>query len=206
MKSFDSEELIEGYFDYLYTRSGLDINDECKELSKRRFARKLFDTPFENYNKDMDESRSVDGMGLRYVFECSMRDGYFSELDFDEFKQNLEAAFKDKGCSIFELMLGVAERMENIMSDPAYPDRTYQWINKMIVSLGLGGIDERYIKANPDWEKKVEEACKNFCERKYDANGKGGLFFIASPKPEEIPDMRTLPIWKQMMVYCNKIT
>lgn len=205
VKSFDSEEIIELYFNYLYALSGLDIYDKDNEISKRSFAKKLFEVPFVKHDQG-DDSCSANGMGLRYTFMLSFRDAYFSELDFEEFKGECEKAFKPKNCCMLEVMVSLADKMENIMADPNYPDRTYQWFNKMIVSLGLSGYTEKYIREHKDWETVIESACSRVCNREYEPNGKGGLFYIASPIPEDVPDMRNMGLWEQAMVYLNKVT
>lgn len=205
IKSFDADEIQNLYFEYLYCLCGLDIYDKDYELSKRKFAKKLYDVEFVQH-EDSDENYSVNGMALRYTFMMSFRDAYFSELDFEEFKGECEKAFKNKNCSMLEVMVSLADKMEDIMSDPVYPDRKYQWFNKMIVSLGLSGYTEKYLKDHPDWEKTVEDACKRLFERKYESNGKGGLFYIISPDPADVPDMRTMTLWQQACAYLNKVT
>ena len=200
-----SEEIYEAYFSYIYECiSGLNVNDKDPLLSKRSFAKKLFELDYKP--AECDESRSVDGCGLRYMFEMSMRDSYYSEKDFDDFKDRVVNVFKDKPCSMLEMMVALSDKMEDIMSDDAYPDRHYMWINKMIVSLGIGGYSQRYINEHPEWEKEIETAINTFNKREYSDNGKGGLFFISPPKPETVPKMNELPLWDQALIYMNKIS
>lgn len=204
VRSFDADDLREMYFDYIYSLSGLDKHDNNPKLSKRAFAKKLHQIPFKKYDEG-DDSRAADGTGLRYQFAMSMRDAYFSELDYDEFKTNFSEAC-DFPCTTLEMMVGLSDKMEAIMADPDYPDRHVQWISKMISSLGITGYRQEIIDVTPDWEKNIEEAIDRLYKRTYEANGDGGLFYIIGISGEDIPDMRQLSIWDQAMAYLNKLT
>lgn len=202
--SFTSDELREMYFDYIYTLSGLNRQDAKPNLSKRKFAEKLHSIPFKKYDAG-DDSRAADGSALRYQFSMTMRDAYFSELDFEEFKAAMCDAC-DFPCSTFEMMVGLADKMENIMADPDYPDRHVQWVSKMLTSLGLTGYRQEVIDATPDWEKTVEDVIEKAYNREYKPDGDGGFFHIVGLTQEEVPDMRELPLWEQAMAYLNKLT
>ena len=66
----------------------------------------------------------------------------------------------------------------------------------MIVSLGLGGMtDQRYNR------EEVDDVIFTFLTRKYDYDGKGGLFTI----PDCGVDMRNVEIWTQMCWYIDSI-
>ena len=114
-KSFTPDELEEMYFNYLYTLSGLGINDLIKDYSKEDFGRLLHEIEFKKFDEH-DDSRADDGMGYRYLFATTMRDAYFSQLDYEEFMDNLQEALKGKNCSMLEMMVSLADKMENIMS------------------------------------------------------------------------------------------
>lgn len=204
-KSFTPDELKEMYFNWLYTLSGLGINDVIKDYSKEEFGRLLHDIEFKKFDEH-DDSRADDGMGYRYLFATTMRDAYFSQLDYEEFMANLQEALKGKNCSMLEMMVSLADKMENIMSDPKYPNRRYQWVNKMVVSMGLQGYTAKAIKENPNWKKEVKDACERVCTRTYEPSGKGGLFYVVSVVPDDVPDMRTISLYQQMLVYANKVT
>lgn len=78
------------------------------------------------------------------------------------------------------------------MSDPDIGDRTGQWFWNMIVNLGLGNMSDDNF--NKQYVKKI---IKNFLDRHYEKNGKGGLFMIEAPSK----DMRDIEIWYQMCMY-----
>lgn len=200
---YDDEKILEAYFDYIYSISGLNVNDAKPNLSKRSFALKLHSIDFIPYD-DGDKSRSIDGLRYRDDFLYTLREAFISEIEYEEYKKYIKDLFADKPCSFFEFLLGIAGKIENIMSDPLYPDRHSQWMSKMIVSLGIGGFTQMWIDKNPDWEHTIETAIDNFHHRNYEANGKGGLFHITTPLPEGT-DMRTMPVWNQAMFYTCKI-
>ena len=92
-------------------------------------------------------------------------------------------------CSVLEMLIALAYRCEELRHDPEYGDRTGQWFWEMIVNLKLDEFDD----ANYN-ETKVTQIVNRFLSRKYQPNGKGGLFFIANPRE----DLRKVDIWMQM--------
>lgn len=129
---------------------------------------RLFETPFE-YTMYMDKNRYSDGMSFR------------ARLGFHF----------DDDCTVLEMMIALAVRIEeDIMSDPKYGDRTSQWFWKMIASLGLNKYDDD----NYD-ERAVDEIIEDFLDRRYNSNGKGGLFTF---RKKTILDPREVEIWDQM--------
>lgn len=136
----------------------------------------------------MDENRANDGVELRYRFgfEC----GYDQSI--------ICAYLDDRPCSILEMMVALAMRCEeNIMDDPDVGNRTGEWFWTMIQSLGLN-IFAHNCDFNID---KVEYIAERFLERKYESNGKGGLFIINNCER----DLRTVEIWNQMCWYLDSI-
>lgn len=136
------------------------------------------------YIMPMDENRANNGINLRYRFERS----YASADDV--------AASLDGGCSVLEMMVALAFKIEEFMDNPRMGDRTSQWFWNMIVSLGLGSMnDDNYDR---DY---VVECVDRFLNREYEPNGKGGLFTIRGCEE----DLRDVEIWSQMCWYINTI-
>ena len=127
----------------------------------------------------MDESRAMDGLELRDRFA---REKGFS---YEEIEQLL-----DGPCSVLEMMVGLALRMEiSLMSNPEEGDRTGVWFWGMLVTMKLGGqTDDRY---SPEY---VNERIDIMLNREYKANGDGGLFALDYADK----DMRDVEIWYQM--------
>lgn len=131
-----------------------------------------------------DDNRADDGMGLRFRF-----------ADEHSIVDILNRV--DKPCSVLEMMVALALRMElDIMDDPDIGNRTGQWFWSMINSLGLGVMDDKSIDYN-----MVENVVNRFLDRSYEPNGHGGLFTV-----ENCPyDLREVEIWYQMNWYLDSI-
>lgn len=136
------------------------------------------------YHMASDADRAHDGINLRHRFALLYEDDYYY------IKDCLEGP-----CSVLEMMVALAIRCEEtIMSDPRLGDRTGQWFWKMIVNLGLGAMtDDRFD------EYYVKERIGIFLDRKYDADGRGGLFEVWNTDY----DFRKMSIWSQMMRYLD---
>ena len=136
---------------------------------------------------DFDENRAKDGTDLRYRF------GH--EVGYD--RSAISAFLDDRPCSVFELMLALSIRCEEqFMGDPYFGDRTGQWFWNMIINLGLGQMDDS--RFDPAYTYEVISA---FMERRYEKNGRGGLFAVQ----HRHADLRTVQIWDQMCWYLDEI-
>lgn len=83
------------------------------------------------------------------------------------------------------------------MDDPRIGNRTGQWFWGMITNLGLGSItDDQFDK------RYVDTVVTTFLSRKYERNGKGGLFTIRGCNR----DLRKIDIWKQLCWYLDSIS
>lgn len=176
------DDVINGYFEWMcnLVRDGKRV----KKASYRKLLMMLHETEFV-YSIRNDLNRAKDGLDLRYRFALSNGDyGYISEC--------LEGP-----CSVLEMMIALAVRCEeHIMDDPDIGDRTGQWFWTMISNLGLESMtdarfDRDYVKYRLDI----------FLNRKYDANGYGGLFTVEHCDC----DLRTVEIWYQMCWYLKSI-
>lgn len=169
------DDLNNEYFEWLY---GLVSDGRfARSVSYRELLLYLHSTPF-IYSIPKDENRAEDGIGLR-----------------DRFNGQVETMFDE--CSVLEMMIALAIRCEEtIMDDAAMGDRTGQWFWGMIANLGLGGMnDERF-----DY-RLVDEVIWRFQNRKYDRDGRGGLFRVRNCDR----DLRKVEIWIQMCWYLDSI-
>ena len=174
--------LYNEYFEWMYC---LVCNEQyLNTLSFRKLLTHLYRAEF-IYILDMDCNRAQDGVDFRYRF--GYENGY-SRNDIDKY-------LKSMPCSVLEMMVALAfNGEERIMDDPELGDRTGQWFWAMIVSLGLGGMD------NSNYNKKYVDKCiHRFLYRKYKSNGEGGLFTISNLSI----DFRKEEIWCQFMWYLS---
>ena len=179
----NADELSNLYFNWLYQLVCNDLHSV--RLSHRKLLMRLHSIDF-TWIINMDANRAYDGIALRERFEYEL-----------SLKPLTMKTYYNKPCSILEMMIALAIKCEeNIMSDPDYGDRTGQWFWSMIVSLGLGGMtDQKYNR------KEVDDVIFRFLTRRYDPDGKGGLFTL----PDCGVDIREVEIWCQMCWYMDSI-
>lgn len=151
-----------------------------RDISFRRMLMQLHDTEFV-YTIRNDQNRADDGVTLRYRFAKS---GVIDE-PVDYILECLAGP-----CSVLEMMIALANRCEeDYMDDPAYGNRTVQWFWDMIANLGLGSMYDKYYDKG-----YVDDVLYKFLHRKYERDGRGGLFRIRG----YTGDVRKMEIWKQM--------
>ena len=176
------DELIDQYFDWMYQ---LVVDDRYSNKSYRKLFSRLYDTEF-TYMIPMDGNRAEDGIDLRYRFG---REHLYSDAMVASYLDDLPG-------SILEMMIALSIRCEeHIMDDPDVGDRTGQWFWSMLVSLGLGGMEDRKFD-----RYFVDETLERFLDRGYERNGEGGLFTVNNGR-----DMRRTEIWYQMNYYLSEI-
>jgi hypothetical protein len=148
------------------------------------FTRSLFEIEFRGI-LGSDSNREEDGKDLR------------AEYCGEPYTRYVERALEGP-CSMLEMLIALAKRIEEMLSTPDKPDRTGIWFWEMIHNLGLREYQDR-----DSVEKKERNALYNrkiidrFIERLYNANGDGSLF------PQKYPafDSRTIEIWYQVQAY-----
>lgn len=125
----------------------------------------------------LDKNRAEDGINLRSTF-CN------------------NYIFKNSNCSMLELLIGIAIRIENDFMATEYCDRTSKWFWSMIESLGLN------LYTNDNYsEEKVDQIIFRFLNHQYLPNGRGSLFYV----PRNGVDFRNLQLWDQMNYWLNFI-
>ena len=125
-----------------------------------------------------DDNRAMDGLQLRALYE----EAESCEIEFDN----------GHPCTLFEMLIALAERMSYIIYNPKFEEDEYDtascfWL--LIRNLDL----------------KVESGrntlkLTDLLERKYSPNGSGGLFPLKNP----VVDQRGVEIWYQMMAYIEQ--
>ncbi len=98
--------------------------------------------------------------------------------------------------STLEVMIGIAIRCEEMMSEPEKGDRTSVWFWEMLTNLGLDKYSDEYFD-ELDGRVAVGEILSVMIEREYDSCGNGGLFPLINPEK----DQRSVEIWYQMCTY-----
>ena len=173
------------YFEWLY--EGMCGDRYSKNVSYRKLLERLHNINF-RYTIPNDRNRANDGKNLRYSFAVA---------EGCEDNPEMITEYLEGPCSVFEMMVALAQRCESVMDDPKIGDRTSQWFWGMIANLGLNGMtDNRYD------EQYVNDVIDHFLDREYKSNGKGGLFTIRNCEY----DLRDVEIWYQLCWYLDTIT
>lgn len=124
---------------------------------------------------EMDKNRCADGLELRRLFGIDY--GY---EDFD----------MDKDCSVLEMLVGLAVRMNDLTQEIEEDSKIDRWFWEMISNLEIPkntNIQRAYINQKIDI----------LTDRTYDFDGSGGLFPLNDPET----DQRELELWYQMNQY-----
>lgn len=177
-------DIKDDYFEWMY-----DLIEKNRHEGASSFRRLLLylDSVEFRYRIRNDSDRANDGIALRRRYALRM-EGYEYEYILD----CLEGP-----CSVFEMMVALAIRCEEtIMADPLVGDRTGHWFWRMIVNMGLGGMTDAHFD-----RKYVEKVVKTFLDRKYEPDGRGGLFTIKNCDK----DLRKVGIWSITMWYLDTI-
>lgn len=131
-----------------------------------------------------DINRIDDGRYLREKF-CFRYQRSSNKQLCCSFYENL---FPDYGCSILELLIGLAYRIDDNFGIKSYRD----WFWDMMANLDLvdNGMSVRV----------MDDICRRFLSRNYDRTGEGGLFPLKYPDR----DQRNIEIWYQLNAYLNE--
>lgn len=173
------DDILNSYFEWL-------CNIVCekrfaKDISYKKLLTRLHQIPF-RYHIEKDANRAADGEALRWRFALST--GNENNPDF-------MSALDVGRSSVLEMMVALAIRCEEaIMENPKIGDRTRQWFWKMVTNLGLGSCNDNNYDRN-----MVDDIIERFMDRKYDFDGKGGLFRVRNTKY----DLRDVEIWIQLL-------
>ena len=168
------------YFNWLCDLIHADQIDRSYYILMKDLHKKEFTSIVEH-----DENRAYDGMELRE--ECLKELGYPKYVTIDG------------PCSVLEMLIGLARRMDFETSDPYEEeghDRTTYWFWEMIENLGLTIFDDdSYV--DMEGQIFVDSIVDRLVERRYEENGEGGIF----PLRHTTEDQRDVEIWYQMHMY-----
>lgn len=139
------------------------------------------------WNMEWDEHRASDGRNLRNRFASE------SESDFD-----MDDA-TDWPCSVLEMLVALAYSIEDtIMYDYEKGDRTHIWFWTMMRNIGLDFCtDEWMMQKGKDGVEYIDDVWRKVAERRYEANGCGGLF----PLKEPAENQQDVELWFQANAY-----
>lgn len=183
--------LREEYFKYLYNivrpMPGA-YRKLCRELHNKKFR----------WSIQNDDNRCEDGLHLREL--------YIDEQNLDE--NHLEVLGFMKGdCTLFEVMVALAQRMDYELSDLFEPgNRTNKYFFEMVRNLNLDKFSDSNLgpgsgRINTMAEREIDDILESLLNRTYGYDGKGSLFPLKLRGPN---DMASVEIWYQMMLYIEE--
>jgi hypothetical protein len=169
-----SAPLDDQYLTWLYSRIG-SVNVTNPVRTYWKLFRQLYTKEFV-WIVPNDDNRVEDGKDLRLRFLEESGVG------------NVDPGWMGLGCSMLEMIMGVAERAS--FEDDA-PARVWFW--HLLTNLGL----DKYTDNHADATKEINEVCDQVIWRTYSPEGDGGLFPLREPDQ----DQRGIEIWYQMSSY-----
>lgn len=175
------DEIRQEYFQWLCGLVGVSTPDH----SYWSLAVQLHNTEF-YWTVPNDDDRAAHGQKLRETF-------------LNEIGNRVYAHCLEGPCSLFEMLIALAFRLDYIMSDPSRNSRAPDYFWEFIRNLGLEPYtDDEFINLlGPYSSLKIIE---KFLERSYNWKGEGGLF----PLKYSDKDQRKVEIWYQLMAYVSE--
>jgi hypothetical protein len=178
------------YFSWLYAKI------ENRHYSYTKLCRVLHDKKFV-WSVNNDDNRCNDGIALR--------DRFIDEERLDE--SHLEVLYLLKEpCSVLEVMVALAERMNDIMYDLNDTQRlkTPKFFHQMLVNLNLNRFVDGYNLGrdfDPVSEAEIDEILEIWLGRTYGVDGRGGLFPIRNRHRQ---DQSQVELWYQMQLWLEE--
>lgn len=169
-----TQRLDEQYLGWLYSQVGpVEIANPTQ--THWRLLEILYNKEF-LWIVDNDDNRAADGRELRQDF-----------LDEEEI-DGVDQEWMDLGCSMLELILGLAKRLS--FFDDGEP---HVWFWELIENLRLEDYNDTAVIP----EEEIDEVLNDVIWRTYKPNGLGGLF----PLRYAEQDQRDVELWYQLSSY-----
>lgn len=174
-----NDYILDDYFDWLYYQATNNIRRD--KLSYRKLMMQLHSIPY-RYDVDYDENRASDGTVLRWY--------YVDDGGDDDILQ------WEEPCTVLEMLIGLAVKMENIMEEPGVDSSASRWFWLFMENLDLFNMNDK----NFDKDYVIKRV-DMFLDREYTPNGDGNIFYI----PDTTRDLRDVEVWYQMCWYLDSI-
>lgn len=131
-----------------------------------------------------DDNRASDGLKLREIF-------------FDtEGGHMASSSLPDGPCTVLEMLIGLSFRMEIDLAVGENAKTVSECFWELIENLKLlWAHDDAYFEEGA--VEEIDSMIRDFLDRRYDADGTGGLFPLKNTKK----DQRIVEIWYQMAEY-----
>ena len=154
------EEIDYAYYDWLCAL--VDVHNSS--VMVRHIHRIPFDWVIEN-----DDNRCEDAIGLR--------DQFVYETQYNNY------SFPSGDCSTFEVLVGIAVRMNDILMGIDEKPKIDKYFWEIAGNLGLTKYSDIYISKNGGMSN-INTIVDRLINREYKANGSGGLFPLKRAKED----------------------
>jgi len=156
---------MDTYYNFL-----LSLIGDCPDCELLRY---LFEVDY-IWTIPLDENRAQDGIDLRCLYIN------LTKLNID--------IFGDKPCSMLEMLIAFANRIENDFMGSAEGNNVPRWFYQMLVSLGISDDMKTFNRA------RVDHALVRFF------NHQRGLFDVPGI------DISKMQLWDQLNAWLNSLT
>ena len=136
----------------------------------------LFITPF-RWSIENDDNRAEDGLQLRSIF-----------IDEEGWNTN---PFFEEDCSVLEMLIALAMRIESDIMWDGENDKTAKWFWEMFDNLGFNRVDV------DDYEYVIDA----FLDRTGYKNGFGVLFPLEKSNTKQHRNWKKVEFWEQAQSY-----
>lgn len=159
------------------------IDGRYNDQSFYELAEILFEEEY-YWSLDYDDDRAGDGLELRRRYK------------YEGGEENPEGT-----CSVLEMIIALADRMEQIMDELDGECKTPMFFWEMIENLHLDGYTDELFEERPNahdnFKKQIRSKIYRWMDRSFKANGDGGLFPLENPQR----DQREVDYWYQANSY-----
>lgn len=139
-----------------------------------------------------DERRESDGRNVRRLF-CEEKG-----LEAEAMVESLPASF-------LEVVLSLALEMDGLVAErpDKMPVGVWTWFWEMMANVGLDRFDDISCQemGYRTARDRIERTCERVMDRRYAANGRGGLFPMPGRRRREGEDQREVELWYQLNEY-----
>lgn len=143
------------------------------------------------YINQMDSNRKEDGRNLR------------SRFLYETHKDPDSAWCAKEPVSVFEVLVALAQRCEDVMRTPEYGDRTSKWFMYFLTNMKCPTNDSAFDYSDKLTDDYIVERVNIFLDAKYTKTGEGGgLYPIKDLDPER--DMRKEELYVQMNLWLGR--
>lgn len=171
------------YFDWMVDKAG--------GWRQRRLLGLLHETPF-SWTIDKDANRADDGAYQRWLF--------YEETGI--VVDGLDAP-RGSGCSVLELLLGLADAVDDIMYEPDNGSCPQIWFQTILENMGIGYLNDTcFHEYRQNSVEEADSAVEKLLRRTYGKDGEGGPFH---PLSKTCKDARKVELWVQMNDFCDQI-